>query len=99
MNYKMQIIPDEDEGGYVVYFPELPGCISSAETIEEAIKNALDAQKEWFAAGGTPIGKENILDLKIPNSLFKSLSKQAKEEGIELNNYCLYLLTKNSSSF
>ena len=59
----MQIIPDNDEGGYVVYFPELPGCISSGKTIDESIKNAFDAQKEWFASGGIPLKNSNILDL------------------------------------
>ena len=31
--YKMEIEPDSDEGGFVVSFPELPGCISSGGDI------------------------------------------------------------------
>ena len=26
--YRMEIVEDRDEGGYVVSFPELPGCIT-----------------------------------------------------------------------
>ena len=26
MAYRMEIVEDKDEGGYVVSFPELPGC-------------------------------------------------------------------------
>lgn len=26
--YKMELIPDTEEGGYVVSFPELPGCLT-----------------------------------------------------------------------
>ena len=26
MNYRMEIVEDKDEGGFVVSFPELPGC-------------------------------------------------------------------------
>lgn len=50
MNYRMKIVADNDEGGFVVSFPELPGCITCAETMEVAIKNALDAKKAWLEA-------------------------------------------------
>ena len=43
--YRMNIKEDKDEGGYVVSFPELPGCITCGETIESAVKNAEDAKK------------------------------------------------------
>lgn len=36
LNYRLEFEPDEDEGGYVAYFPELPGCITMGDTIEEA---------------------------------------------------------------
>ena len=45
MNYRMEIIEDRKEGGYVVSFPELPGCVSCGDTIETAVYNALDAKK------------------------------------------------------
>ncbi|NWG27920.1 MAG: type II toxin-antitoxin system HicB family antitoxin [Ignavibacteriaceae bacterium] len=32
-----------DEGGYTVYVPSLPGCISEGNTIEEAIDNIIEA--------------------------------------------------------
>ena len=49
-DYQMEIIKDQDEGGYVVYYPDLPGYITCAETIEEALKNAVDAKKAWLEA-------------------------------------------------
>ncbi len=45
MNYRMEIVEDKDEGGFVVSFPELPGCITCGETVESAVTNALDAKK------------------------------------------------------
>ena len=33
----------EEEGGYSVYVPDLPGCISQGETFEEAKKNIKEA--------------------------------------------------------
>ncbi len=50
MNYRMEILEDKDEGGFVVTFPDLPGCMSSGETKEAAITNALDPKKAWLIA-------------------------------------------------
>jgi predicted RNase H-like HicB family nuclease len=41
---KLQIILERsDEGGYTVYVPSLPGCISEGETKKEALKNIQEA--------------------------------------------------------
>ena len=32
-----------DEGGYTVYVPSLPGCISEGDTLDEARRNILEA--------------------------------------------------------
>ncbi|MCQ2549983.1 MAG: type II toxin-antitoxin system HicB family antitoxin [Lachnospiraceae bacterium] len=105
--YKMEIIPDTEEGGYVVSFPDLPGCLTVGDTIEETIKNAEDAKRSWFEAAiedGFSISEPNDFGnysgqfkLRIPKSLHKSLSEHSKVEGISMNQYCLYLLTKNDS--
>ena len=36
--YSMSIIPDTVEGGFTVIFPELPGCMTCGDTIEELLK-------------------------------------------------------------
>ena len=48
MSHRMEIIEDKDEGGYVMYYPDLPGCITCGETLESALKNAADAKREWM---------------------------------------------------
>lgn len=47
MSYRMEIIEDKDkdEGGFVVSYPDLPGCITCGETVESAVENALDAKR------------------------------------------------------
>ena len=50
MSYRMEIVEDKDEGGFVVSFPDLSGCISCGETVESAVANAMDAKKEWLVA-------------------------------------------------
>ncbi len=42
MNLKIVLEPAE-EGGYTVYVPALPGCISEGDTREEAIDNIKEA--------------------------------------------------------
>lgn len=37
------ILEPSDEGGYTVYVPSLPGCISEGETVEEALDNIREA--------------------------------------------------------
>lgn len=49
LTYRMEIIP-VGEGGYVVSFPELPGCITIGDSIEDAIENAQDAKRVWLEA-------------------------------------------------
>jgi predicted RNase H-like HicB family nuclease len=41
-NY-VAIIETDDNGGYSVFFPDLPGCVSAGETIEEAFAAAEEA--------------------------------------------------------
>ena len=103
--YKMEIVPDLEEGGYVVSYPDLPGCLTCGETIETAIMNAIDAKKVWLEAAledGITINEPNSLDeysgqfkLRLPKSLHRQLAENSKREGISMNQYCLYLLSKN----
>lgn len=102
--YTMEIIPDTEEGGYGVRFPELPGCITCGDTLEEAVGNATDAKKAWLEAAieeGTIIAEPGIVDLsptqfklRMPRSLYRDLAEHSKAEGVSMNQYCLYLLTK-----
>ena len=50
MSYRMEIVEDKDEGGFVVSYPDLPGCITCGETVESAVANAQDAKKAWIQA-------------------------------------------------
>lgn len=38
--YRLELIPDLEEGGFVASYPDLPGCLTIGDTPEEAIKNA-----------------------------------------------------------
>lgn len=36
-----------DEEGYVVTVPDLPGCVTQGDTLEEAVEMAIDAASGW----------------------------------------------------
>lgn len=105
--YRLELIPDIDEGGFVASYPELPGCLTCGETVESAIANANDAKRAWLEAAladGLEIVEPDSLEaysgqfkLRIPKSLHKTLAEHSKAEGISMNQYCLYLLTKNDA--
>ena len=107
MSYRMEIVEDKDEGGFVVSFPDLPGCISCGETVESAVANAMDAKKEWLAAAleeGVKIHEPDSLEdysgqfkLRIPRSLHRSFAAHSEREGISMTQYCVYLLSKNDA--
>ena len=105
--YRMEIVEDKDEGGFIVTYPDLPGCISCGETIESAVANAIDAKEVWLEAAieeGIEINEPDSLDdysgqfkLRIPKSLHKSLAEHSQREGISMNQYCVYLLSRNDA--
>jgi predicted RNase H-like HicB family nuclease len=37
------VLEPSDEGGYTVYVPSLPGCVSEGESVEEAMVNIREA--------------------------------------------------------
>jgi len=37
------VLEPQEEGGFTIYVPSLPGCISQGETKEEALKNIKEA--------------------------------------------------------
>lgn len=107
LSYRMEIIRDSDEGGFVASYPDLPGCITCGETEEEALKNALDAKKAWLGAAleeNIEIPEPDSLEaysgqfkLRLPRSLHRALAEHSQREGISMNQYCVYLLAKNDA--
>jgi predicted RNase H-like HicB family nuclease len=42
MKFKV-ILEEAEEGGYIIYVPSLPGCVSQGESKKEAVKNITEA--------------------------------------------------------
>ena len=48
--YRLEIVEDKSEGGYVASYPDLPGCLTCGDILEEVVKNADDVKREWLLA-------------------------------------------------
>lgn len=57
MKLKVVLEPSED-GGFTVYVPSLPGCISEGDTEEEALANIREAIELYLE----PVEDEALLD-------------------------------------
>lgn len=58
------IIEKADDGTYSAYVPDLPGCTTSAETIEEireSIKDAVGAYLDSLREANEPIPQPNSI--------------------------------------
>ena len=92
LKYKIEIIEDKEEGGFAFSCPELRGCLTCAETIQEGIDMIMDAKKSWFIAcleDGTPIPEPVDINeysgqfkLRLPKSLHRTLAERSRQEGI-----------------
>ena len=104
-DYPFAICPlsAEDGGGYLITFPDLPGCMADGETPEDAIREGRDAFHCWMQAhaedgraipppssGGEP-GKFVQL---LPKSLHAKLAARAKQEGVSLNTLVLAFIAE-----
>lgn len=80
-------------GGYLVEYPDIPGCMSDGETIEEAIANGREALRDCLAVfreSGRNIPKpENAAAQwrqRLPRTLYSKLTRQAEHEGVSINS-------------
>lgn len=93
--FTIRPLSTEDGGGYLIEFPDVPGCISDGETPEEAIANGRDALKsmlltkrefgDTIPAPGAFTGASGQWRQRIPKSLHARLTARANEEGVSLN--------------
>jgi antitoxin HicB len=76
VTYTVHVEPAE-EGGYVAFFPALPGCHTQGETLDEVIamaKDALTGYLESLRAYGDPIPMEKSVPKLVGFDLPLSMS-------------------------
>lgn len=70
MSYKVSIVIEKDEHGYYAYSPELEGCQSQGDSVEETIANIKEAIELYL---------ETLSEEEIKESLSKEILTTALE--------------------
>ena len=106
LNYTKIIREVNDESGKYFYgkILEFDGCQSDGDTLEELNNNLNEAMEEYISIklekGFTiplPIDADDYSGkfvVRIPKTLHQKLSIEAQKEGVSLNQYALYKLSK-----
>ena len=103
-------LADEDGGGYLITFPDLPGCMADGETEAEAVENGRDAfiavvsaladmGRDIPAPSFCPedvavLGASGKFVARVPKSIHARLTIRAKAEGVSLNSLVLALIAE-----
>ena len=106
LDYSLEIIA-QPEGGYVLVYPDLPGCMTQVETLDEVAATAQDIRTLWIKTqleDGFPIPIPSFEEeysgkfvLRIAKSLHRRLAIAARREGVSLNQYAMALLDRNDA--
>jgi predicted RNase H-like HicB family nuclease len=94
-------LEEKDGGGFLITFPDLPGCMSDGDTEEEALENGKDAFLAWISARmdqgkRIPEPKARPVDYvaadvsgrflaRLPKYIHARLVKRAQREGVSVN--------------
>ncbi len=91
--FTVRPLSKEEGGGYLVEYPDIPGCMSDGETVEEAIANGREALRdclEVFRESGRKLPKPSIEAAqwrqRLPRTLYSKLTQHAQNEGVSINS-------------
>jgi antitoxin HicB len=91
------VLSAEDGGGYLIEYPDVPGCISEGETAEEAIHNGKDALRAVLLTKlefGEPIPVPGSSSpLPIPSALRSRLEESASRRGVSTRDLAAEILS------
>lgn len=89
MPHYIALIHKEPTSSYGVSFPDVPGVVTAADTLDEAIEQAAEAlafaSEDWEALSGRPFPKPRTLDLLRADAEFTQSSIGAVLAAIPLS--------------
>ena len=102
--YRVEVYPEE--GGFTVVVPDLPGCMTCADTLDGLWPAIAEAKGLWLETAlreGMPIPEPAPVEaethsgrfvVRIPRSLHRRLAERAQREDTSLNQLVLMLLSE-----
>lgn len=107
LDYPMEVT--RDEFGYFVRIPDLPGCESSGENLDEAIASIEEAKEAWIGvaleAGRSiprPRGEDDYSGkfvVRVGPTIHRDLVRIAALEGMSLNALVTTVLARETGRF
>ncbi len=95
-------LPPEDGGGWLAVVPDLPGCMSDGETMQEALDNVVGAVESWKEAAAElgrevpePGSSNGQWRQRVPRTLHATLKRIAESEGVSLNTLVTCILAES----
>ena len=101
--FTVRRLPEEEGGGYLVEYPDIPNCIADGRTVEEAVchgRESLEACLATLAEFGKhspPPGSKlssGQWRQRVPRSLHARLVERAEREGVSLNTLVTALIAE-----
>lgn len=106
LHYSFDVIAGE-HGGYVILFPDLPGCMTQVRTLDEVGPMAEEIRLLWIETAyemGQDIPPPSVpeeysgrLHVRLPKSLHGALARAAERDGLSLNTHICALLARNDA--
>lgn len=106
LGYPFSVIADPD-GGYVINFPDLPGCMTQVESLDEIGPMAQEIRTLWIETEyeegediplpSYPEEYSGKFNLRLPRSLHRALVEAAEHEGVSLNQYVVEVVARGDA--
>ena len=102
--FEMRPLAEDEGGGYLIEFPDFPGCVSDGETPEQAIEEGRDALASYCKTleelcRPVPVtGDANggHWQHQVSKSLHVALVVRADREGVSLNKLLTAMLDEKT---
>lgn len=103
--YKIVFYP-ASEGGYVAEIPDLPGCLTQGDDMQDTLEMIEDAKAAWIDIAmqdGNEIPEPNSetkekysgkFMVRIPKTLHKDIAVTAEKENVSINQLATYLFSE-----
>ncbi len=98
--FTMRPLSAEEGGGWLISYPDLPGCMADGEMPEEALRNGADALQSWISTAkefGDPVpepGSAPMIAARLPNSMHTDLAGLARHEGVNIDTLITTLIAE-----
>lgn len=100
--FEVRELTQEEGGGFLVSFPDLPGCLADGKSLGQAVTNAADAEIAWVRAcehWGNPIPESSHsehprLTLSLSSILQDDLFSTASVINVSPSELAIALIRK-----